>query len=177
MRYLTEAPPAALIWDNEDVLRLLIIREELFSRPQKEPSPAKQSEINRHEHNLGLLAPYMEHLLEVYHTDQPPTKGAGHGVHTPGNPPSDDSDISFDLPTARKLFPPKVPISVPRAIMPGPSSPPKKAPRPHPTLQPSSSASSTTDPFKDVAHDPVKAMYGPSVHVFYWETVRQCVRA
>ncbi|KAJ3519410.1 hypothetical protein NMY22_g13218 [Coprinellus aureogranulatus] len=147
-KFLTAAPPSVMIWDNEDLLRLLLIREELFPQPagRLEPSPGKQKEITQHNHNLQLLAPYAERLERAT---------------TPSNTlrsqdtSSSDSDITFDLPTNRRLF------------ASGSQPAPSRAPKPHPTL---GGAATTEDPRSDgTGRIELQVHYKPSVHVFYWE--------
>ncbi|KAF6742153.1 hypothetical protein DFP72DRAFT_1082482 [Ephemerocybe angulata] len=61
-RFITDAPSHDLIWDNEDLLRLLIIREEIFPATRGVPSEDKKAKIAQHEKNLRLLRPYIVRL-------------------------------------------------------------------------------------------------------------------
>ncbi|KAF6750177.1 hypothetical protein DFP72DRAFT_851869 [Ephemerocybe angulata] len=63
-KFLTASPARATIWDNDEIVRLFLIREELFPTPRGIPSAQKSKEIARHKENLNRLEPYHEHLLK-----------------------------------------------------------------------------------------------------------------
>ncbi|KAJ3511562.1 hypothetical protein NMY22_g15608 [Coprinellus aureogranulatus] len=156
-KFLTPAPPALMIWDNEDLLRLLLIREELFPQPASgsELSPRKQNEIAQHKRNLELLEPYAARL-----TGTPTPTDANRSQDTV----SDDSDIAFDLPTNRRLF-----ESSSQCLQ-------TRAPKPHPSL--GNSATQVNECAEGTRGAEVHMKYKPSAHIFYWEKIgSECQQA
>ncbi|KAF6754628.1 hypothetical protein DFP72DRAFT_848033 [Ephemerocybe angulata] len=64
-KFLTASPARSTIWDNDEIVRLFLIREELFPTPRGIPSAQKSKEIARHNENLKRLQPYHEHVLKA----------------------------------------------------------------------------------------------------------------
>ncbi|KAF6756781.1 hypothetical protein DFP72DRAFT_1066169 [Ephemerocybe angulata] len=64
-KFLTASPERSTIWENDEIVRLFLIREELFPTPRGIPSAKKSKEIARHNENLVRLEPYHELLLKA----------------------------------------------------------------------------------------------------------------